>query len=754
MPNLTDLILDAVNQAGYQPVKAKVLSKKIGVRKKEQTAFFEALQELIDTGRIHQNKKGLLRLKAAPGLISGIIKRTERGSGFCIPHEPISKNHPPGDRKNDIYIAPEDMRDAHTGDEVLVRLTSRRRQNGQRCGRIEQVIERASTTFVGTYFEQAGQSFVQVDGKTFGQPIWVGDPGAKMAVPEDKVVIDMLRFPTQFQKGEAVLVKVLGPKGNPEVDTLSIIHEFGLPLEFPEEVLEEARQLADGFDENNLPNRTDLTGETIVTIDPVDARDFDDAISLKRTDDGHWHLGVHIADVSHFVTPDSLLDQEGYQRGNSVYLPGRVIPMLPEVLSNGLCSLQKGRIRLAKTAFLEFTADGVPVHTEFANSIIKVTRRFAYEEVMPIINHPEQHKTKVAAKIRKLLAEMYELAMLLRKRRFVNGALELHLPEVKLELNSVGQVSGAKEAVHDESHEIIEEFMLAANVAVAQALTDRGIPFLRREHGDPDYQKLKSFAEFVKILGYSLEQFQSRPALQKLIKAVHDQPVERAVNFALLRSMKQAEYSGNDEGHYALAEENYCHFTSPIRRYPDLLVHRLIDQIVFKKKNVRGPSGAELAKIGKHCSTTERRAEKAERELIQVKLLQLMEDRIGEEINAVITGVEQFGLFCQGEELPLDGLLHISALLPEDNYYHDRAAYSLIGRQSGTQFQLGGKLRVKLAHVDVDRRELDFRLAEEITNIKSTHKQTGRKKTTDAKQTRTKKQGRQRKVKKTRHKKR
>ena len=708
MQQMQRTIREFVSRPGYKPLKAKSLGKKLGVSKKGFPLFLESLQALIASGEMHEGRNGLLRPRSGgsgSGLIAGIVKRTTRGDGYFIPHERIA-----GTPERDVYLAASDMRDAHTGDEVLVRLLKRRRTRGQRCGRVEEILERATSQFVGSYFERAGSGFVEVDGGTFAEPVLVGDPGAKGAQSGDKVVIEMLRFPSHFQPGEAVLSRVLGPRGEPGVDELSIICEFGLRDEFPEDVLAEARIQADQFDESVPDDRLDLTEETIVTIDPVDARDFDDAISLKRSADGHWHLWVHIADVAHFVSPGGLLDREAQLRGTSVYLPGRVLPMLPEVISNGLASLQQGKVRYAKSVLIEFAADGVPVHSEFANSAIKVTRRFAYEDVLPVIRDPQRHRTRVGARVRKLLALMHELAMILRQRRFEAGSLEMALPEIKIDFDDQNRVSGAHQVKHDESHQIIEEFMLAANTAVASALDDRELSFLRRVHADPDWAKLKAFAEFVEAMGFPLRRFQSRFDLQELLNRVAGTASERAVNYALLRSMKQAEYSSETLGHYALAIEDYCHFTSPIRRYPDLTVHRLIDAVLARRKRGTGPNEVELARLGKHCSTTERRAESAERELIKVKLLTFLSDRVGEQMEAVITGVERFGIFCQGIELPAEGLIHISWLSELDRFYYDAPTMSLIGWRTGTQFRLGDHVTVQIAHVDVDRRELDFRM--------------------------------------------
>ena len=699
-------IRDSLSRPGFKPLTAEQFAAKLKIPKRRLSAFHKVLEQMVVAGQVHQGHNGRLRATSSSTAVVGILRKVSTGAGFVIPHEARAEGR---GRTQDVFVAPEDLRDAHTGDEVLVTLLRRRRRGGQRCGRIDEVLMRSTRTFVGTYIEEEGRSFVKVDGNRFSEPIIVDDPGAKGAQPDDKVVIEMLRFPMQYEPGEAVLTEVLGPRGQVDVDTLTIIHEMGLPHEFPEEVQADAARQADAFDPEQLEGRLDLTKETIVTIDPVDARDFDDAISLTRSQDGHWHLGVHIADVSHFVQPGGALDAEARKRGNSVYLPRRVIPMLPEVISNGLASLQKGKVRFTKSVFIEYSPEGIPISTEFANTAVKVGRRFAYEEVMPILREPEKHKPRVAAKVRALLQRMYELAMLLRERRFAAGALELSLPEVELEYDKQGRITGAHESVHDESHQIIEEFMLAANIAVAQELTDRDIGFLRRIHPDPSELKMQAFAKFARALGYSFDRPQSRPDLQKLLDEVQGKPIERAVNYALLRSLSAAEYSGRAMGHYALAVGNYCHFTSPIRRYPDLEVHRLLDQLHKGRKNVRGPSELELTKLGKHCSLTERRADTAERELTRIKLLTYMEDRIGEELEAVVTGVEPFGLFCQGIGIPVEGLAHISSLSATDYFDYDAGTFSLTGRR-GARYQLGDRVRVTVARVDVDRRELDFRI--------------------------------------------
>ena len=727
MASLKQQIIEVLKKTGSRPVKPRKIARRLDLPKGEKDRFEAAIASLVKRGKLQQNREGRVFLpeiaSASDGLIAGVLKKTASGSAWLIPNREITPeganpNSPddkppvPASKIPDVHIYAENLGDAQNGDEVLVRLISRRRSGGKRCGQVEQIVERATHTFVGSYFEEWNVGKVRIDGGVFSDPVSVGDPGAKGVQPGDKVVIEIVRFPTHTHPGEAVLTKILGARGEPGVDLQAIIHEYGLPDEFPEEVLTAARDQADAFDPENLGDRLDLTGETIVTIDPADARDFDDAISLSKSEDGNWHLSVHIADVAHFVQEGGTLDQEAKQRGTSVYLPGRVVPMLPETISNSLASLQQDQVRFTKTVKIEFSPGGTPLHTEFHNSAIKVKKRFCYEEVMPILDAPEKFKTEVSADVLKLLADMYELAMILRGRRFEDGSLELHLPEVKIELDKDGVVCGAHETSHDESHQIIEEFMLAANTAVATKLMDADITFIRRVHGSPDPIKLKAFSEFADSLGLEVSPNPSRFELQKLLSEVRGKPFEQALSFALLRSMKSAEYTGLVNGHFALAIENYCHFTSPIRRYPDLTVHRLFEKVIEGKTKKIGLSQIETIKLGAHCSGMERRAAQAERELTRVKLLMLLATKTEETFRAVITGVEKFGIFCRCEKYPVDGFVHVSNLANGERLDYDRATYTMTARQSGRAFRMGNRVQVRIALIDPDERTLHWELVE------------------------------------------
>ncbi|MBN1394457.1 MAG: ribonuclease R [Pirellulales bacterium] len=641
--------------------------------------------------------------KQSPNRLLGVFQRTQQGFGFVR-----LRGESSGAEKKDIYIPADKSGDAATGDVVTVRIDRKRRGGPGPRGEIVEIVERQTRRFVGAYFETADAAFVRIDGALFARPIYVGDPGAKNVRTDDKVVVEMLRFPSPLRDGEGVIVEVLGPRGKPGVDTLSIIREFALPDAFAEDALREAQKQAENFDES-IDDRLDLTGETVVTIDPADARDFDDAISLERLENGHWRLGVHIADVAHFVRPDGPLDREAADRATSVYLPDRVLPMLPEVISNGLASLQPGKVRYTKTAIVEFTADGLRVSTKLHSAAIRSDKRLAYEQVDSFLRDPVQWRRKLGAKVCDLLDRMHELAMVLRRRRFAAGALELTMPEIKVDLDKNGKVTGAHVVENTVSHQIIEEFMLAANEAVADLLRERGFHFLRRIHQSPSPRKLKALTEFVAELGYKTGSLESRFELQKLLDQSADRPERHAVHFAVLRSLQRAVYSPEQEGHYALASKCYCHFTSPIRRYPDLTVHRLVDLLLTKRKP---PSDFDaLVVLGEHCSDREQRAEAAERTLTKLKLIAYLGERIGEEMEAVVTGVESYGVFVQGVVLPAEGLVRVETLR-DDRYRFDRASHTLCGYRAGNCFRLGDLVRVAVAGVDPARREIDFRVVD------------------------------------------
>lgn len=728
MQEYEDAILRYVNDPKYRPVKPAVMAKSFGLEGDAIQQFKRVVKQMVKAGKLAWGPSHLVYTVAraqateVPGQkesksakhVVGTFRRAEGGFGFVRP-----EGTPAGaGRDADVFVPANGAGDAANGDIVRIRLSSRVGRQGKSEGRIIDIVQRATNKFVGTYAVIGGMGMVQIDGKIFSSPVSVGDPGAKGAQPDDKVVIEMVRFPSHLRDGEGVIVEILGKRGEPGVDTLSIIREFNLPGDFPEAVLEDARQQAAHFDETNLKHRKDLSSETVITIDPVTARDFDDAISLVQQDNGHWLLGVHIADVSHFVRPKSPLDQEAKERATSVYLPDMVIPMIPEVISNNLASLQPDRVRYAITAKMEFSPEGQRIATDVYKSAIKSCRRFTYEEVDEFLADRAGWKSKLTPEVHGLLNRMHELAMILRERRMNRGALELNMPELEIDLDTKGNVSGAHLEINTESHQIIEEFMLSANEAVAELLAEKGVPFLRRVHGAPEPRKLKSLTDFVAELGFKTESLESRFALQGLLNNVKEDSREHAVNYAVLRAMQRAVYSPEEEGHFALASKCYCHFTSPIRRYPDLTIHRLIEQVSQGK--TPDQHMVELLTLGDHCSEREQRATDAERELNRVKLLLYLQDKVGMQMDGIITGVENFGLFVMGTHLPAEGFIHITSLA-DDYYRFDKAGHVIRGFRSGNTYRLGDPVRVAVAAVDVERRELDLRLLEKLGGAAGGH---------------------------------
>ncbi|MFI4874282.1 MAG: ribonuclease R [Blastopirellula sp. JB062] len=714
LEQLEQLLLAHIQRPTYQPVKPKVIAKQLNLESDEDRKTLKrAIKRLRKKGHLVFGESHLIKRAKAEGAkgaktIVGAFHRTAKGFGFVRPlGTPKS-----AERTADIYVPAKRTADAATGDTVRIRLFRMRGSTGESriCGEVIEIVQRETHRFVGTYTEEHGSALVKVDGNVFTQPIFVGDPGVKGARLDDKVVIEIVRFPSHFRDGEGVIVEVLGARGAPGVDLLSVMREYDLPEEFPEAALDVAREMADQFDESIGEDRRDETGETIITIDPFDARDFDDAISLTRLENGHWQLGVHIADVAHFVPEGSALDVEARNRATSIYLPDKVIPMLPEIISNNLASLQPNKVRYAKTAKIELTAEGAHVHTEVYKSAIRSVRRFTYEEVDEYLADRDAWREKLTPQVHRLVGEMHTLAMLLRERRFQRGSIELTMPELKLDLDQDGAVTGAHVEKNTESHQIIEEFMLAANEAVAQKLHDQELFFLRRVHDSPDPRKLDSLTEFVRDVGIECDSLQSRFEIIRTLEKAKGLPEQAAVNYATLRSMKKAVYSPEEIGHYALASECYCHFTSPIRRYPDLTIHRMYNVLAAGGRPAQDYD-AMMAE-GEHCSEREQRAASAERDLVKIKLLNHLSQKIGMEMEAVVTGVESFGLFVQGLELPADGLIHIDSL--QDDYYrYDRTTHSLVGNHDGNSYRLGDVLKVAIARVDLEKRELDYRLLEQ-----------------------------------------
>lgn len=718
---LQERILERLAEPDYQPTRLRPLAKQLDITAEEMPAFRAAVEQLLEEGRIREGRsRGLMLPPKRSGEIIGVFSSNPRGFGFVRPEGTDAR----AGQSADIFIPPGETRDAADGDTVAVRLA--RPQHGtrravpsaaaaRRSGSVVRVLTRGITRVVGTLLEAGGVPVVRPDGNRFTHDIAVPDAGAKGASRGDKVVVEILRYPSDRAGAEGVILEVLGGRTEPGVDALSILRQHEIPEDFTDEQLEAARAAADRFTAEATAGREDLRDRLIVTVDPATARDFDDAVSVDRLPDGGWELGVHIADVSFFVPEGEVLDGEARLRGNSVYLPRRVVPMLPEVLSNGVCSLQEGVDRLCKSAFIRLSATGQVLGERFAETVIHNRKRYTYEQVTEVLaGRLRTEKPDADA----LLLEMDALAKVLLERRRRDGMLELHLPIVELIYDAEMRVIDARPESHDFSHRIIEMFMLEANEAVARYLARMGMPTLRRVHEDPEPDALEALNKFLRSCGLRMKDPGDRNELRELLARTADTPQQSAVHLAVLRSMRKAEYSPDDAGHYALASADYLHFTSPIRRYPDLVVHRTLVAALSRKGRKRrvqhedGEAAAppELYELARHCSMTERRAEDAEREYRLVKVLELLKTMIGEEIVGVVTGVAGFGVFVQSTKYLVDGLVHVSTL--ENDFWElSDSGGALIGKRTRKRLRIGDPVTVRIAAVDVARRKLDLTLA-------------------------------------------
>ena len=709
----TKRILRILTRRDYQPLKVRALARALNIADEDYQAFRDSVDTLRQQGRIILGPRSTICLPEMTNRLVGTFEATSRGFGFVKPDNPTAQG--------DLFIPSGAVLDAITGDRVVACVTRRSSRGGERSftGRIVEILERAATQFAGTLQKEGRQWFVQPDGKQLTECIAVDDPGAKNARQGDKVLVEIVSFPTEQYFANGVIIEKLGKSGSANAELKAIIRRFQLEDKFSSRALRDTRKATETFDPQEAiktGDRSDVRDQTIITIDPVNARDFDDAISLRKLPNGHSLLGVHIADVSHFVQPETQLDQEAHKRGASVYLPQHVIPMLPEILSNGLCSLQEGQDRFVKSAYMELDENGQVQAASFDNSVIRSARRLTYEEVDRIL---EGKTGGFGKKVVNLIRKMERLARLLQNRRQKAGMLSLDLPKADLIYDDQGRVIDARPESTTFSHTMIEMFMLEANEAVARLLDSFRVPFLRRIHPEPDALASGNSARVLKLCGYSIPKNINRLGLQDLLKRVKGKPESFIINLAILKSMSPAEYSPSPIGHYALASRQYCHFTSPIRRYPDLTVHRLLQAYLrgrLTPQTIRDfPDYETLDELGQHCTRTEQNAEDAERELRTFKILQMLSDHIGDERNAVVTSITNFGVFVQLERFLIEGLIRAEDI---DRQVSKARGKQKAGRKIPHQrrgkfsdfcpYKLGQKLRVRIGAVNLPARTLDL----------------------------------------------
>ncbi len=701
-------ILALLARKDYRPLDKDALAKTLGRKSGVRMGLNQALRELERAGEIARIRKNRYVLPAEADLVAGKLSIHQAGYGFLTPEKP---------GESDIFIAAENTGTAMHGDRVVARISQDApygRIRGRREGRVIRILERAHDTIVGTLQHSRNFYYVVPDDPRLVHNVYVS-PKQAAAAAGDKVVVRLEAWESRHVNPEGEIIEVLGSASVPGVDMLSIIRKYHLPTEFPRDVLEQADRISEKIDARQLEEREDLRKEFTVTIDPDDARDFDDAIHVEKIENGGWRLGVHIADVAAYVESESPLDREARRRGNSVYLPDRVIPMLPERLSNGVCSLNPGVDRLTHSVFVHFDRNGAAKGARFARSVIRSAHRLSYKQAYASLKAPPRDR------LSERLHVAWELASLLRRKRFDHGSLDLDFPEVKVWLDEAGKPARLERVENDESHKLIEEFMLAANEAVARELKNRAVPAIYRIHEDPDPEKLAEYREFVLSFGYKVGDLTHRVEVQRLLASIRGKPEEQALKIGLLKSLKRARYFPQPLGHYGLAKVNYLHFTSPIRRYADLVVHRALGKSSTPRRSSKvfgaaqfHPDMSEIALIAEHVSTTERVAAEAEIESVRMKKLEFFQRQLDQRnpqiFRAAIVDVRNYGLAVELPDVLITGLVHVSSL-SDDFYLFEPARRQLIGRRAHKRFRIGDEVRVFVVRVDAFKRQVDFAIA-------------------------------------------
>ena len=678
------------------------IARRAGVKQDDLKSVIDSLRRLVREGRMVRLKKNHYGLPDSDHLMTGRVHAHPDGYGFLILEDKSAE---------DLYLNRREMRRVMHGDRVMVRVD--RNKRGSMETHIVQVLERGHKRLIGTYDEIEGHGYlVPMDPRI--APVIPLSRGHERPEKGKIIAAEISRYGTATSPPQAEILKVIGDPDDPEVQVQSIVFRYGLSTSFPPEVRRETTGSPFAISAEEIASRTDLRDLPIVTIDGERARDFDDAVYVRRTDGG-YELYVSIADVAYYVSPASALDQEAYSRATSVYFPDRAIPMLPEALSNGICSLNPHEDRLTKTARIEYNGKGEVVGSRFFNSVIRSRERMTYTDVRRILVDRDPATIARYADLVPQFELMEELTLLIFEKRKARGNLDFDLPEAEIILDIQGVPEDIVRAERNIAHRIIEEFMIAANEAVARHLTEKQIPLLYRVHEGPEKESLEAVAPFLLSLGYRLPLKKDKIApleIQKLLEAARGKPEERVLNRVLLRSMKQALYQPETIGHFGLASICYTHFTSPIRRYPDLIVHRMLDRALRGEKltgSEREDLSSYLSEAGKHTSNRERNAMDAEREMLALKKTQFMMDKIGEEFSGFITSLANFGFFVELDTYFVEGLVKIASLTDDDYYYYEKE-YLIKGLRHGRKFRLGDNVRVKVARINAFRSEIDFEL--------------------------------------------
>lgn len=675
------------------------------VPKEEREALKEVLDALVKGGKIICHKNGKYS-KAGDDLLTGTFEAAVgKGFGFVRIEG----------RQDDVYIHENNVNGAFDKDTVQIRITAQAQDGRREEGEVVNILTRGYTEVVGTFKNDKTFGFVIPDNQKFSRDIFVPVERSKGAVTGHKVVVKLTNYGSRNKNPEGIVTEIIGHMSDPGTDILSIVKAHGIPMEFPKEVMRQAELIPESVLEEEKLGRKDLRDVLMVTIDGEDAKDLDDAVSLEKKGD-RYYLGVHIADVTHYVREGSALDNEALKRGTSVYLVDRVIPMLPHKLSNGICSLNAGVDRLALSCLMEIDLKGNVVDHEIAETLINVDRRMSYTSVRKILEDNDEQERKEYKELVPMLELMAELAAVLRLKRKKRGSIDFDFPETKIILDKKGHPVEIKPYERNTATKIIEDFMLITNETIAEDYYWQEMPFVFRTHETPDPEKIQKLEIFINNFGYGMkggtEEIHPKE-LQKLLDRIEDTPEEALISRLTLRSMKQARYTTVCSGHFGLSAKYYCHFTSPIRRYPDLQIHRII------KENLKGNLGEKriahysgiLNEVADHASKTERRADEAERDTEKLKKVEYISEHIGEVFEGVISGITNYGIYVELENT-IEGMIHVNNLL-DDYYFYNEEKYEMVGRDTGRTFKLGEKLLIQVAGCDKITRTIDFILAEE-----------------------------------------
>lgn len=694
------LVLDFMGLKEYKPMKFKEMAGMLQVPKEDRAELRAVLEELIQEGKISIDVKGKFR-KRKEEVKTGTFLGTQRGFGFVAL-----------EGEEDVFIPENATKGALHNDKVQIEIlkdhTGKRKE-----GRVVHILERGSDLLVGTFAKSKNFGFVIADNQKFNKDIYIPKACAKGAVSGHKVVVKITDYGSGDKNPEGEIVEILGHMNDPGVDIISIVRAYGLPEEFPDEIMKQVEEIPSEVEEGEWEGRVDIRDWQMITIDGEDAKDLDDAITLTKEGD-IYKLGVHIADVSHYVQENSPLDKEAMKRGTSVYLVDRVIPMLPHALSNGICSLNAGVDRLALSCFMDIDQKGTVVNHKIAETVVKVTERMSYTNVKKILEEQDEEQISRYGKLIPMLKQMAELADILREKRRKRGSIDFDFPESKITLDQMGKPLKVEPYARNKATKIIEDFMLICNETIAEDYFWQQLPFVYRTHENPDAEKIEKLGIFINNFGYSIKigQEEIHPKeLQKLMEKIEDTPEEALISRLTLRSMKQARYTVANEGHFGLATKYYCHFTSPIRRYPDLQIHRIIKENLKSGMTERRIQHYEkiLPEISLKSSHLERRADDAEREVEKLKKAQYMEQFIGEEMEGVISGITTWGMYV---ELPntVEGMIRVTSLT-DDYYYYDEEHYVMVGEHTRKTYKLGEKIKIVVAGVDQLTKTVDFELA-------------------------------------------